>query len=100
LAQEGDPLALRIFDMQARALGLTVAASAMAYDPSNVVIGGGLIDREATTEEFRARYLMGIRATAAEYLWVDPAQLNYHEARLGELSQAIGAALLAMQEQS
>ena len=55
LAQKNDPLALEIFDFQARALGLHVASLAMALDPQFVVIGGGLMDPEATTEAFRNR---------------------------------------------
>jgi predicted NBD/HSP70 family sugar kinase len=96
-AQKGDPLALDIFDLQARALGLHVASLAVSLDPEYFVIGGGLIDPEATTEEFRARYLGGIRAAAMPYLF--PAQrrnVKIVPATLGELSQAIGAALVAL----
>src|SRR5690606_28949445 len=57
LAQQGDQLALEIFDFQARALGLHVATLAMALDPGFVVIGGGLMDAGATTAAFRERYL-------------------------------------------
>jgi predicted NBD/HSP70 family sugar kinase len=95
LAQEGDPLALEIFDLQARAMGLAVAAGCMAYDPSHVIIGGGLMDPDATTPEFRARYLEGIRKSATEYLWVKPEDISLHQASLGERAQAVGAALLA-----
>jgi glucokinase len=97
LAQKGDPLAVEIFDFQAKALGLHVANLAMALDPQFVVIGGGLMDPEATTEEFRARYLRIIRETANLYLW--PAQrtrMAIVPAALGDLSQAIGAALVAL----
>lgn len=96
-AQKGDALALEIFDSQARALGLHVANLCMALDPGIVVIGGGLIDPESTTAEFRERYLGGIRRAAEPYLF--PAQrerLRIVPATLGELSQAIGAALLAL----
>jgi glucokinase len=96
-AQKGDALALDIFDFQARALGLHVASLAMALDPEYVVIGGGLIDPESTTLEFRQRYLNGIHNAALPYLW--PAQrrkLKVVPATLGELSQAIGAALVAL----
>ncbi|BET65523.1 ROK family glucokinase [Opitutales bacterium ASA1] len=96
-AQKGDALALDIFDFQARALGLHVANLAMALDPEFVVIGGGLIDPESTTPEFRERYLGGIRSAALPYLF--PAQrekLKIVAASLGELSQAIGAALVAL----
>ncbi len=97
LAQKGDPLALEIFDTQAKALGIHVANLAMSLDPTYVVIGGGLIDPESTTEEFRTRYLDGIRNAARPYLF--PAQrkcLKIVPATLGELSQAIGAALAAL----
>jgi len=97
LAQKGDPLALEIFDFQARALGLHVANLAMALDPRFVVIGGGLMDPEGTTEPFRERYLGIVRDTALPYLW--PAQratLRVLPASLGDLSQAIGAALAAL----
>jgi glucokinase len=97
LAQTGDTLALEIFDFQARALGLHVASLAMALDPEFVVIGGGLMDPEATTADFRMRYLDNVRAAAAPYLW--PAQrtrLSVVPAALGDLSQAVGAALAAL----
>lgn len=100
LAQKGDPLALEIFDFQARAMGVHVANLALALDPHYVVIGGGLMDLEATTPEFRERYLGRIRETAALYLW--PAQragIKIVPASLGELSQAIGAALAALYRQ-
>lgn len=97
LAQNGDPLALELFDFQARALGLHVASLAMALDPGFVVIGGGLMDPEATTEAFRERYLGVIRATAAPYLWpAQRARLTIVPAALGDLSQSIGAALAAL----
>ncbi len=96
LAQKGDELALAIFDFQARALGLHVANLLMALDTEYVVIGGGLIDPGATTPEFRHRYLTGIREAAEPYLW-EPQRtgLKIVAATLGELSQAIGAALVA-----
>jgi glucokinase len=97
LAQKGDALAVELFDFQAKALGLHVATLAMALDPQFVVIGGGLMDPEATTEAFRERYLNIVRSTAAPLLW--PAQrqrISIVQAVLGELSQAIGAALVAL----
>jgi glucokinase len=97
LAQKGDQLALGIFDFQARALGLHVASLAMALDPGFVVIGGGLMDPEATTDEFRDRYLGVIRDTAMPYLWpAQRARLTIVPAALGDLSQSIGAALAAL----
>jgi glucokinase len=97
LAQKGDQLATEVFDFQAKALGLHVANLAMALDPKFVVIGGGLMDPEATTTAFRERYLSIVRTTAREYLW--PYQrdaISIVPAALGDLSQAIGAALSAL----
>jgi glucokinase len=97
LAQRGDPLANEIFDFQARALGLHVASLAMAVDPAFVVIGGGLMDPEATTEAFRERYLRTVRESADPYLWpAQRARISVVPAALGDLSQAIGAALVAL----
>jgi glucokinase len=97
LAQKGDPLAVEIFDFQAQAMGLHIASLAMALDPQYVVIGGGLMDAHATTEEFRERYLRTIRETAAPYLWpAQKARMQVVPATLGDLSQAIGAALVAL----
>jgi len=99
LAQKGDPLAVEIFDFQARALGLHVANLAMALDPGIVVIGGGLMDPEATALEFRERYLRIVRESARPYLWpAQRKQIKMVPAVLGELSQAIGAALVALHQ--
>ena len=97
LAQKGDPLAVEIFDFQAKTMGLLIASLTMVLDAEFVVIGGGLMDPESTTEAFRARYLRVMRETMDPYLW--PAQrgrITIVPAALGELSQAIGAALVAL----
>jgi len=97
LAQKGDALAVELFDFQARAMGLHVANLSMALDPRFVVIGGGLMDPENTTESFRTRYLKIVRETAATYLWpVQRKSVTIVPSALGELSQAIGAALAAL----
>ena len=97
LAQKGDPLATDVFDFQARALGLHAAVLCLALDPGFVVVGGGLMDHESTTPAFRERYLNILRESAMPYLW--PAQrstIKFAASELGELSQAIGAALVAL----
>jgi glucokinase len=97
LAQQGDPLAVEIFDFQARALGLHVANLAMALDPQFVVIGGGLMDPGATSDAFRERYLRTVREAALPYLFAAQRdRLGIVPATLGDLSQAIGAALVAL----
>lgn len=96
-AQKGDKLALEIFDYQAKALGLHVANLSMALDAEFVVIGGGLIDPHSTTEEFRNHYLKTIHTSAEP--WLHPCQrhtVKIVPASLGELSQGIGAALVAL----
>ena len=96
-AQRGDALALEIFDFQARAMGFHIANLTMALDPGIIIIGGGLMDHEVTTPEFRERYLRIIHETAAPYLWpAQRASIKIIPAVLGELSQAIGAALVAL----
>jgi glucokinase len=97
LAQQGDPLAVELFDFQARAMGLHIASLSMALDPTFVVIGGGLMDPENTTEEFRERYLRIVGETARQHLWpVQRDRITIVPSTLGELSQAIGAALVAL----
>lgn len=97
LAQKGDALAQEIFDFQARALGLHIASLVIAVDPEYVVIGGGLMEPEATTPEFRERYLRIVRESAQPYLWpMQRERMKVVPAELGDLSQSIGAALVAM----
>jgi glucokinase len=97
LAQKDDPLAVEIFNFQARALGLHMASLLLAVDAEYVVIGGGLIDPEATTPTFRERYLRIICDSALPYLWAQQRdRVKVVPATLGELSQAIGAALVAL----
>ena len=97
LAQKGDALATEIFDFQAKVMGYHVASLCMALDPGFVVIGGGLMDPENTTEEFRNRYIRIMRETAEPYLWKgQKSNLRIVPATLGDLSQAIGSALVAL----
>ena len=94
---ERRPLALEIFDFQARVMGIHVANLVSAFDPGIFIIGGGLMDVETTTPEFRERYLDIIRDSARPYLWPQQQDtLQIVPAQLGEMSQAIGAALVAM----
>jgi predicted NBD/HSP70 family sugar kinase len=78
-------------------MGHLLASLTMVLDAEFIVIGGGLMDPESTTEAFRSRYLRIIHETMEPNLW--PAQrgrINIVSAALGELSQAIGAALVAL----
>jgi glucokinase len=97
LAQKGDALAVELFDFQARAMGFHIANLVLALDPEFVVIGGGLMDPENTSDTFRDRYLEIVRETAKPHLWpVQRERLRVMPSTLGELSQAIGAALVAL----
>jgi glucokinase len=97
LAQKNDPLAMEIFEFQARALGLHAASLCLALDPGFVVVGGGLMDHESTTPKFRERYIKILREAAMPYLWpAQRANIKFSASELGELSQAIGAALVAL----
>ncbi len=69
----------------------------IALDAEFVVIGGGLIDPEATTPAFRDRYLNGIRRAAEPYFF--PMQrkcVQIVPAALGNSRRRIGAALVAL----
>jgi predicted NBD/HSP70 family sugar kinase len=78
-------------------MGLMVANLVMTLDPGIVVIGGGLMDHEATTPEFRDRYMRIIRENAMPYLWSPQrGTIKIVPAELGEMSQAIGAGLVAL----
>src|SRR5580700_4129394 len=97
LAQKEDPLAMEIFEFQARALGLHAASLCLALDPGFVVIGGGLMDHESTSAEFRERYINVLREAAMPFLWpAQRANIKFAASGLGGLSQAIGAALVAL----
>jgi predicted NBD/HSP70 family sugar kinase len=98
-AQKGDALAQEIFDFQARALGIHVANLTLALDASIVVIGGGLMDPESTTEEFRGRYLRIVQESAQKYFFPSQCGIKIVPAALGDMSQAIGAALMAVYSQ-
>jgi predicted NBD/HSP70 family sugar kinase len=88
---------MEIFEFQARALGLHAASLCLALDPGFVVVGGGLMDHESTTAKFRDRYISVLRETAMPYLWPGQrATIKFAASELGELSQAIGAALVAL----
>jgi len=97
LAQQKDELAMDIFDFQAKVMGMHIANLYMSLDPGIVVIGGGLMDPNATTQEFRDRYIHIVIDTATPYLWKSQqTKIKVVPATLGDLSQAIGSALVAL----
>ena len=97
LAAEGDQLAITIFDFQAKALGLQAASLITALDSEYVIIGGGLMDPEKTSKQFRDRYLEILKKSMLPYIWPEQRdKIKVESAKLGELSQSIGAAYMAM----
>jgi predicted NBD/HSP70 family sugar kinase len=58
-AERGDPLALRIFEQQAMAIGRLFTIAANFTDPDAYFVGGGVVE---TTEAFREWFLARVRA--------------------------------------
>ncbi len=90
-ARAGDPLALRVLDQAADALGQALAWSVMVLNPSLVVLGGGLghaagdLLFEPATAAMRARLIPELRPL----IRVEVSQVE---------SSALGAAALAWHE--
>jgi predicted NBD/HSP70 family sugar kinase len=60
--EKGDPLALKVFEQQAMALGRLFTIAANFTDPSAYFVGGGVVE---TTEEFRDWFLATVRENTA-----------------------------------
>jgi glucokinase len=58
-----------------------------------------LMDPEATTPEFRQRYLRIVQESALKYFFPSQRGIKIVPAALGELSQSTGAALMALYSQ-
>jgi glucokinase len=91
-AQEGDPDALALFDELGRNLGIGIASVVNAFEPEQVVIGGGL-SRAAELFIDRAREEAAARALPALF-----ANTSISLARAGAEAGVIGAGVLAAQE--
>ena len=91
-AQEGDPDALAIFDELGRNLGIGISNMVNAFEPGQVVIGGGL-SRAAELFIDRAREEAAARALPTLF-----ANVSISLARAGAEAGVIGAAVLARQE--
>jgi glucokinase len=95
LAQDGDALALSLFDRQADAVGLLLVQLSNCFDPDVFVIGGGLTE---SSESFRMRYLARVRAVfAAETFPIVAAGALIDFAGDQDLAGCRGAALVARQ---
>jgi predicted NBD/HSP70 family sugar kinase len=96
LAQQGDALALELFDRQADALGLLFVQVANGCDPDIFIIGGGITE---STPEFRRRYLARVRASFDREAFPQHAREAVFEyAADQDMAGCRGAALLARQQ--
>ena len=100
LAQKGDPLARRALRLPGAGAGAAHRqAPGMVVDPEFVVIGGGLMDPENTTGRL-PRALPDASSPSRRlrpYLWPQQRdRITILPSTLGELSQAIGAALVSL----
>ena len=87
--QQGDPLATRLMNRALQALGTGIASAQNLLDVDAVVVGGGMGVR------LGGLYLERIRAEVMPHLFADQRPPDIPIAALGDLSGAIGAAMLA-----
>ncbi|GMU04625.1 ROK family protein [Corallococcus caeni] len=87
--KEKDPLATWLIERAIRMMGVAIASVINLLDVEAVVIGGGLGARLAPT------YLGAIEDAMHPHLFMTERKPAMHVAELGDLSGAIGAALLA-----
>ncbi|RKH36663.1 ROK family protein [Corallococcus sicarius] len=87
--EEKDPLATRLVQRGVRMLGVTVASVINLLDVEAVVFGGGLGSRLGMP------YVDRIADAMSPHLFMTGRRPAMHVAELGDLSGAIGAALLA-----
>ncbi|WP_442483405.1 ROK family protein [Aeoliella sp. SH292] len=89
LAAAGDPLALELFDDQARALGIALLDINYLGDYDQIVIGGGVCDLSA---EVRDRYRMHAEAAYRTYALDGFRNLDHFEFSVcGDAAPVIGA---------
>jgi len=62
LGEQGDPLAMEIFEQQAKAIGRLFTIASNFTDPSAYFVGGGVVE---ATPEFREWFLARVRAHTA-----------------------------------
>jgi glucokinase len=90
--ERGDKLALQIIDRAVEALGAGIASVVNVLDLESVIIGGGLGVRLGEP------YARRIARAMQPHLFIDSRPPQVHLAALGDLSGAIGAALLVAGE--
>ena len=87
--KKGDPVAAHLLERGTKALGEGLSAAINLLDPEAVIIGGGMGTR------FGEQYMPHIKKSMAPYLFAPESPPPMLLASLGDLSGAIGAALLA-----
>ena len=92
LAMGGDPASLRIIAEAAESVGDAVAICVDFFNPSLVVVAGGLAEAEAT-------FLAQLRSTIYERsLPLATQDLRIQRSELGRMSARLGAAYLILDE--
>ena len=92
LAERGDVMCRRIFQVQAHALGLFFDEMINVFDPDALVVGGGAIE---TTPEFQRWFLTEIRA-GMPLQRAEQADIPIHIMPSGDCAGARGAAIEAL----
>jgi glucokinase len=92
LAEAGDPMSKRIFQVQAQALGLFFDAMINTFDPDALIVGGGALE---TKEEFQKWFLDEIRR-AMPTQREEQADIPLYVMPNGDTAGARGAAIEAL----
>jgi predicted NBD/HSP70 family sugar kinase len=92
LGEDGDPLALRIFEQQAMAIGRLFTIAANFTDPDAYFVGGGVVE---TKPAFRDWFLERVRANTR--LREEQAQARFALVPDLDMAGARGAALAALE---
>ena len=92
MAEDGDEMCRRIFQMQAQALGLFLDEMVNIFDPDVFIVGGGAIE---TSKEFQQWFLQQIRESMPNQR-VEQAMLPISIMPNGDTASARGVAIEAL----
>lgn len=92
MAEKGDALCRRVFQVQAHALGLFFDEMINTFDPDALIVGGGAIE---TTKEFQAWFISEIRAGMPAQR-AEQADIPIHIMPNGDTAGSRGAAVEAL----
>jgi predicted NBD/HSP70 family sugar kinase len=93
LADQGDPLCLEIFRVQAHALGLFFDEMVNTFDPDAFIVGGGALE---TSKNFQHWFIEQVRAAMPAQRG-EQAAIPIHVMPNGDTAGARGAAIEALQ---